>query len=184
MKSILIVTIVFVLLIPIPAFAQSSSQQNNCPDGMKAEVNGVTITCVPISDVKRTCPHGSYQGLDNQGNFACRDIDSNNLVDPKTGLMYDSQTGELIQEKKQTTEGDLGFPKEAGLVLVAFAIIATIILLIKQGPYIGGSRHNPPSMKQLAILRDYSYDGPMPTSSREAWKIIADLKRGGDGFID
>ena len=187
MKILLILLVIGIFSVgftPQDIFAQSSSSSNNCPQGTKAEVQGLNIVCVPISGVEKKCPNGSYQGKDNQGNFACRDIETNNIVDPKTGLMYDSQTGELIQEKKQTTEGDLGFPKEAGLVLVAFAIIATIILLIKQGPYIGGSRHNPPSMKQLAILRDYSYDGPMPTSSREAWKIIADLKRGGDGFID
>ena len=96
------------MLIPASVFAQSSSQSENCPPGTKAEVRGANIECVQISNVKRTCPVGTYQGLDNQGNFACRDIDTNQIVDPNTGIMTDSQTGEIILGEGQMGEIVLG----------------------------------------------------------------------------
>jgi len=101
MKPVIIIAIAFVLLIPLPVFAQSSSIDDNCPQGSKAEVRGSEIVCVRISNVERTCPVGTYQGLDNQGNFACRDIDTNQIVDPNTGIMTDSQTGEIILDDNQ-----------------------------------------------------------------------------------
>ena len=170
------------------AFAQSSSQSKTCPQGTKAEVKGLDIVCIPISSVEKKCPNGSYQGKDNQGNFACRDIETNNIIDPKTGLMYDPHTGKLIQEpkptinQKQTSNSQenlsgLGTVVFAGIVIMGILLVA----LKKRGPYVGGSWNNPPSMKQLAILRNYGYDGAMPTSSREAWLIIKNLKHGGDG---
>jgi hypothetical protein len=172
-------------------FAQSSSQSDNCPQGTKAEVKGMDIVCVPISNVKRTCPVGTYQGRDNQGNFACRDIESNNIVDPNTGFMYNSHTGELIQDEKQTknekqiTNSYWNLPSFVPYAIVGIVILAIVLTAFqKRGPSIDGSWNNPPSMKQLAILRNYGYNGPMPQSSREAWQIIDDLKHGGDGIIE
>jgi hypothetical protein len=52
MKPILIIAIVVVLLIPLTSFAQES----------------------------QSCPPGSYHGLDNSGNDACRDIETNKVV--------------------------------------------------------------------------------------------------------
>ena len=190
---ILLVTgIFFVGIIPHDTFAQSSSTSNNCPQGTKAEVQGLNIVCVPISTVEKKCPNGSYQGKDNQGNFACRDIETNNIVDPKTGLMYDPHTGQLIQKEKPTTNSNQNTSGSMGNLpeFVPYAIVGIIILAIavtalqKRGSYVGGSWTNPPSMKQLAILRNYGFDGQMPTSSREAWMIIDDLKRGGDGILE
>ncbi len=109
MKPVIIIVIAFVLLIPFSAFAQSSSQSDNCPQGTKAEVKGAEIVCVRISNVERTCPVGTYQGLDNQGNFACRNIDTNQIVDPNTGIMTDSQTGEIILEDNQLLYIGIGF---------------------------------------------------------------------------
>jgi len=68
MKPVIIIAIAFVLLISTTAFAQDSIK----------------------------CPKGTYYGLDNSGNEACRDIETNQIVDPNTGIMTDSQTGEII----------------------------------------------------------------------------------------
>ena len=196
MKVILLVLVVGIISIelfsPLNSFEQSSSQSNSCPQGTKAEVRGMDIVCVSISNVEKKCPNGTYHGIDNQGNFACRDIESNNIVDPKTGQMYDSQTGKLIQKEKPTINQKQASNSSFGNLpeFVPYAIVGIIILAIvvtafqKRGPYVGGSWNTPPSMKQLAILRNYSYDGPMPTSSREAWMIIDDLKHGGDGYYE
>lgn len=48
------------------------------------------------AQIDRTCPSGTYYGLDNQQNPACRDLETNQIVDAQTGLMYDSHTSELI----------------------------------------------------------------------------------------
>ena len=128
MKPVIIIAIAFVLLIPLTVFAQSSSQSDNCPQGTKAEVKGAEIVCVRISNVERTCPVGTYQGLDNQGNFACRNIDTNQIVDPNTGIMTDSQTGEIILQGDQETYVAIG------IAILIFIIIAAIIAgLSKRG---------------------------------------------------
>jgi hypothetical protein len=190
MKIILLMIIGIIslgMIFPSDSFAQSSDS-DQCPKGSKVVIKGMDITCVSINDVVKKCPVGTYQGKDNQGNFACRDINSNNLVDPKTGLVYDSQTGKLIQKENPPVTSNPSrnppstqMPNWLILPLIGVVIILAIIVKIKQGPYVGGSWNNPPSMKQLAVLRDYEYDGPMPLSSREAWERIADLKRGGYG---
>ena len=109
MKPVIIIAIAFVVLIPTTVFAQTSSQSDICPQGTKAEVRGAEIVCVGISNVERTCPVGTYQGRDNQGNFACRDIDTNQIVDPNTGIMTDSQTGEIILDDNQLLYIGIGF---------------------------------------------------------------------------
>jgi len=58
-NPVIIIAIAFVLLIPFSAFGQESLD----------------------------CPKGTYHGLDNQGNEACRDIQTNQIVDPNTGIM-------------------------------------------------------------------------------------------------
>ncbi len=129
MRFAIIIAIAFVLLIPTTVFAQSSSQDDNCPIGTKPVVKGTTIECVQISNVKKTCPDGTYQGKDNQGNFACRDIKSNQIVDPNTGLMYDSQTGEMILDNDQSTYVGIG-------ILILIVIIGGIIAISrKKTPY-------------------------------------------------
>ena len=193
MKSVIIIVITVVLLSPfLPSYAQSSSQSDNCPQGTKAEVRGADIVCVRTSNVERTCPFGTYQGKDNQGNFACRDIETNNIVDPKTGLMYDSQTGKLIQEEKPVSNKNKNTSNSYGNLpeFVPYAIVGIVILAIvltafqKRGPVVFGSYGTPPSGKQMRYLHSLGYRGPMPDSSREAHEIISDIENGGDGEID
>lgn len=122
MNSLVIVMIIFVLgIVMIPSFAQS----NNCPQGTKAEVQGVDIVCVPIGNIERTCPVGTYHGVDSQGNPTCRDIKTNQIVDPKTGTMYDSHTGEIIFQDDQNGYIIIG--------VIIFIIIIAIIVKASQG---------------------------------------------------
>jgi len=100
MKPVIIIAIAFVLLIPFSAFGQESLD----------------------------CPKGTYHGLDNQGNEACRDIQTNQIVDPNTGIMTDSQTGEIILQGDQETYVAMG------IAILIFIIIAAIIAgLAKRG---------------------------------------------------
>ena len=68
-------------------------------------------------------------------------------------------------------------------VMLIFLVFVVIVLAkrgaFNRGPY--GSYDTPVSMKQLWRLRQEGYDGPQPTSSREAHWRIRDLFRGGDG---
>lgn len=119
MKSVTILVIAFVLMLPLTIFAQSSSQESNCPTGTKAVVKGANIECIKISNVKKTCPDGTYLGLYNQKNPACRDNITNQIVDPDTGLMYDSQTGEIILDDEQIMYVGIG-------IIVLIIIVAVI----------------------------------------------------------
>ena len=121
----IILALAFVLLAPGTVFAQSSSQENNCPVGTKPVVKGTTIECVQITNIQRTCPDGTYQGRDNQGNFACRDIDTNQIVDPNTGLMYDSQTGEVILDDNQSMYVGIG-------IILVILIIGGIVAVSRK----------------------------------------------------
>ncbi len=105
----------------LSSFDQSLSQSDSCPQGTKTEVRGTEIICIPISNAERTCPIGTYQGLDNQGNFACRDVETNQIIDPDTGLMMDSQTGEIILDDSQMRYVGIG-------VFILFIIIAGLAL--------------------------------------------------------
>ena len=68
MKHVIIIALAFVLLIPLTAFAQESLD----------------------------CPSGSYHGLDNSGNDACRDIETNKVVKtlPKSNNISSSSSSE------------------------------------------------------------------------------------------
>ena len=72
-------------------------------------------------------------------------------------------------------------PQSWIVLLVILLVIAAGAGTYKKvgGPW--GSYTNPPSMKQLAWLRNRGYRGPMPSSSRDAHYIIQDIQRGGDG---
>jgi len=42
--------------------------------------------------VKFDCPKGAYHGLDNQGNEACRDIPTNQILEPESAIIIDSDS--------------------------------------------------------------------------------------------
>jgi len=107
MKPVIIIAIAFVLLIPLTIFAQNSLD----------------------------CPKGTYHGLDNAGNEACRDIDTNQIVDPNTGIMTDSQTGEII-----LGEGQMG-----GIVIGVIFLIIIIAVAVR----VASSKSKPESYKDV-----------------------------------
>jgi len=125
MKPIVIIVIAFVLLIPMDILAQEESLSEltarlDAENLEKAkQVGSITTPTSPNSPQevfdKIDCPSGTYYGLDNQGNPACRDSETNNIVNPQTGFMTDSQTGELILDKDQT--------------IVAWGIIIAVIVV-------------------------------------------------------
>jgi len=131
-KFQIFVLFALVLLLPITAHAQSSSQEGNCPIGTKPVVNGMNIECVQISSAQKTCPDGTYHGLDNQGNPACRDIKSNQIVDPNTGITTDSQTGQIILDDEQSSMIGIG-------IIIFIIMIAAIAFATKKKPSSGST---------------------------------------------
>ncbi len=128
MKPVMIIAIAFVLLIPFSVFAQEESladiaKRLDAENLEKAKQSGSIIQPTPNTQQqslqKIDCPKGTYQGLDNQRNPACRDISTNQIVDPNTGLTYDSQTGEIIL-------GD----EQMGYVVIGIIILIIIIAVI------------------------------------------------------
>ncbi len=47
--------------------------------------------------VKLDCPKGAYHGLDNQGNEACRDILTNQILEPESVIIIDSDSEKTIE---------------------------------------------------------------------------------------
>jgi hypothetical protein len=118
-----------VLLIPTTVFAQEESlaeiaKRLDAENLEKSKQSGSIIQPTPNTQQqslqKIDCPKGTYQGLDNQRNPACRDINTNQIVDPNTGLTYDSQTGEIILDDEQTIYVGIGI----FVVIVIVAVIA------------------------------------------------------------
>jgi len=147
MKYVITIAIICLSIITVlPSFAQSSSQSNLCPQGTTPEARGMNVVCVSISNVKKTCPSGTYQGKDNQGNFACRDIDTNQIVDPNTGIMYDSQTGDMILNDSQT----------GGIVIGVIILIIIIAVIAK-------------AISSKSESSNYGYDETSTNAPRRGW---------------
>jgi hypothetical protein len=152
MKPIVIITIAFILLVPISAFAQSSSQENNCPTGTKLVVNGMNIDCVPISIEDRTCPRGSYVGLDNEGNDTCRDIETNQVVE-QIPIIKNNQ-------KKESSNPTSLFEKNpVWIIFVTIVLVIIVIVISKRPKHKGMDNFTPnslPSSNHSALSSDYS----------------------------
>ena len=146
MKPVIIIVIAFVLLIPLSAFAQEESLSEltarlDAENIQKAQEAGSIVDSGSPSVSQQElfkkidCPSGTYYGLDNQGNPACRDVDTNQIVDPNTGISYDSQTGEII-----LGEGQMG-----GIVIGVIFLIIIIAIAIK----VASSKSKPESYKDV-----------------------------------
>ncbi len=138
MKSVIIIAIAFVLLIPLSVFAQEESLSEltarlDAENLEKAKQTGSIVQPTNPNNQQPSpsidCPDGTYQGLDNQRNPACRDIKTNQIVDPNTGLMYDSQTGGIILDNDQSAYVGIG-------IIVLIIIIGVIAAASrKKTPY-------------------------------------------------
>ncbi len=89
-------------------------------------------------DLQLDCPKNAYHGLDNQGNKACRDILTNQILEPESVIIIDSnsekttesnswiinypETGEIILNDDQTTTIEI-------IILALIGIIGSIIAI-------------------------------------------------------
>ena len=137
MKSVLIIAMVAVamigVMVPSDVFAASSTT-DNCPKGFKEVVKGLELTCVLIDDGSKRCPTGTYQGKDNQGNFACRDINSNNVVDSKTNLVQTPIVTKTIPPSNElqipNTVSILDTVSISDTTLYVIIVIVVIIIIV------------------------------------------------------
>ena len=124
MKYLIIIAIICISMITVlPSFSQLSNQSDKCLEGTREVVNGSDIDCVPTSNEEITCPTGTYLGLDYQKKFACRDIETDQIVDPSTGLVIDSQTGIIILNDEQMINVVIGVV----IFIIIIAGVATVL---------------------------------------------------------
>ena len=62
--------------------------------------------------VKFDCPTGAYHGLDNQGNEACRDILTNQILEPESAIIINSDS-----EKTRSDSWIINDPKTEEIVI-------------------------------------------------------------------
>ncbi len=137
-KSMQIIALLsFLIFIPSLGYAESLSEMARQLDEENLEKIKQVSTIAKQPDFsKLDCPEGTYHGLDNQGNDACRDILTNQIVDPETriiidsgnemitdsgrGRITDSGIGEIIVNDDQTDYIKIGI---LGLIGIIAAVI-------------------------------------------------------------
>ena len=140
-KSMQLVTLLSILIfIPGFVYGQSLSQLDYQIDLENLEKTKQVTQTQNEPDFSLDCPEGTYYGLDNQGMQACRDIETNQIVESDTWKMIDSDAGEI-------TESDIVIRTESalpGIILndeqtsyVEFGILGLIGII---GGIIGVSR--------------------------------------------
>ena len=92
MKPLIIIAIAFVLLIPTSSFAYAQSSLN--------------------------CPDGTYYGKDNQGNDACRDIKTNQIIESTTNT-------QIFQDL--SSDNSIFY-----LLIIGVLVIVIIVILVKR----------------------------------------------------
>ena len=115
-KQIQLFAIVFVLLVQIPVFAQDYT----------------------------TCPKGSYHGLDNAGNDACRDIKTNQIVQGK--ITQKTQNNNLPKSDPCTNPlapGCISLPfQNFEEIMIVFGIVGILLVLILAVAKIKPKKHH------------------------------------------
>ena len=138
MKPVIIIAIAVVLLIPTSSFAYAQSSLN--------------------------CPDGTYYGKDNQGNDACRDIETNKVVKE----IQTEQKSESPQNK-QTDPCQNPFAPECVTLpstsfsdnsIILVGIIAIVIISVVVGIVASKKKKSSSGMKPI----DYSYDTTTPST--------------------
>ena len=111
-KTVLALSIIFLCVLAIvitPSFAQNTSDKKLCEDWETLKVVGDEIVCIP-SEVEKRCSNGSYWGLNNQGDFTCRDKKTNELIDSPADINSNTEsTSDIkqISDVKQASEKTL-----------------------------------------------------------------------------
>jgi len=81
----------FLIFIPSLGYAESLSEMARQLDEENLEkIKHVSVIEKKSDFSKIDCPEGTYHGLDNQGNDACRDILTNQIVDSEPRIITDS----------------------------------------------------------------------------------------------
>lgn len=67
-------------------------------------------------DFNLDCPKGTYHGLDNQGNEVCRNIITNQIVEPDAKKIIDPDTGEITySDSKIISDSDIEIKTDSAL---------------------------------------------------------------------
>jgi len=176
-KSMQIIALLsFLIFIPSLGYAQSLSEMALQLDEENLEkIKQVSAIEKQPDFSKLDCPEGTYHGLDNQGNDACRDILTNQIVDPETriitdsgnkmitdsgrgritdsgrGIITDSSRGEIILSDDQTDYVRIG-------ILGLIGIIAAVIGLSRKKIVSGIAQRRGWSKIQKEQVRTSQYD--------------------------
>ena len=128
-KSMQIVSLLSILIfIPGFVYGQSLSQIDYQIDLENLEKTRQVTQTQNEPDFSLDCPKGTYYGLDNQGMQACRDIQTNQIVEPDTLKIIDSE--EISDsDGKRMTGSDIKIRTDSAL--------PKIILNDEQTSYVG-----------------------------------------------
>jgi len=130
-KSMQIIALLsFLIFIPSLGYAQSLSEMARQLDEENLEKIKQVFAIPKQPDFsKLDCPEGTYHGLDNQGNDACRDILTNHIVDPETRIITDS-------DNEMITDSDNEMITNSGRGRITDSGIGEIILNDDQIDYV------------------------------------------------
>ena len=146
-KSMQIVSLLSILIfIPGFVYGQSLSQIDYQLDLENLEKTRQVTQTQNEPDFSLDCPEGTYYGLDNQGMQACRDIQTNQIVEPDTLKIIDSEEISDSDAKRMSSSDikirtDSAFPEiilnDEQTSYVGFGILGLIGII---GGIIGVSR--------------------------------------------
>ena len=84
--------------------------------------------------VKFDCPEGAYHGLDNQGNEACRDIITNQILKPESAIIIDSDSEKTKSDSwltiPETDKITLNDEQTAIIGIITLALIGIVGIFI------------------------------------------------------
>jgi len=119
--------------------------------------------------IELNCPENAYHGLDNHGNEACRDIQTNQVLEPKSEIITDS-------EKTKSDSKIINDPKTGGIILndeqpqIIEIIIFALIVIV--GSIVGVSAKK----GKLKIFQKLDLNSTIGAITNEKLKIFQ--KRG------
>ena len=105
--------------------------------------------------VKLDCPKGAYHGFDNQGNMACRDILTNQILEPESVIIISSDS-----EKTTESETWISTNPETGEIILndKQAPIVEIVILALIG-MVGGIIGISTKTKKFNIFQRHGWSG-------------------------
>jgi len=124
-KSLQLVSLLSILIfIPDFVYGQSLSQIDNQLDLENLEKTKQVTQIQKEPDFSIDCPEGTYYGLDNQGMEACRDIETNQIVESDAGeitdsgieIRTDSALPKIILNDEQTSHVEFGILGLIGII--------------------------------------------------------------------